>query len=128
MKEWAAAQGYLTASFVDRGDCEFQDFSYADFNQDGNWHELDLSGIVPAGATAVCFWFDGFSNTVESHVAFRTKGNVHLGNYSDVIAQVAGVLIRHDCIVPVGPDRIIEYAFHTNDWDFMGLVVKGWWL
>lgn len=127
-KEWAAAQGFLTASFVDRGDFDTTDFGGYDFNQDGDWHELDLSGIIPAGAKGVCFWFDGYSDTVESHVMFRPKGWTHLGNGSDAIAQVAGVLIRYEFTLGLGADRIIEYAFHTSDWEWLGLVVKNWWL
>lgn len=128
IKEWIVAQGYLTTSFVDRGDPEFQDFSKADFNQTAGWHDLDLSGLVPSNASAVLFWFDGYSGTVGSTVTFREKGNSFVANTSSIFAQVADVLNRHDFVCPIGPDGLLEYRFTTPDWDFMGLTVKGWWL
>ena len=114
--------------FINRGDIATQDFSFADFDQDGLQHDLDLSGIVPSNASAVSFWFDGFSATVESPVVFMPKAHTHVTNSCELVAQVAGVLIRGDFVLPIGPDGLIKYFFGTPDWDFMGMYVKGWWL
>lgn len=114
--------------FINRGDPEFQDFSFADFNQNGLQHDLDLSGVVPSNASAVSFWFDGFSASVESSVVFLVKGNTHVVNSCELVAQVAGILNRGDFVLPIGPDGKITYFFGTPDWDFMGFAVKGWWL
>lgn len=44
-----------TASFeyVDRGDSTNWDFVQTDFIQDGVWHDLDLSSIIPEGTRVV---------------------------------------------------------------------------
>ncbi|MBA7655344.1 hypothetical protein ES703_63248 [subsurface metagenome] len=114
--------------FINRGDSEFLDFGMMDFDQSPGWKNLDCSGIVPSNASAIAFWFDGFSPTVESTVSFFVGGHAHIPNSCVLIAQVANILNNGDFVLPIGPDGIVQYGFATNDWEFIGMFIKGWWL
>ncbi len=125
---WVVDQHYLTTSFVDRGDPAAHDFIKTDFTRDGAWHELDLSGIVPAGAKAVSLALTIRSSTVMALCKFRTKGNANEINRSMAWTQVANIWVGNDLVVPLSSDRKIEYNIANIVWTFIKLNVKGWWL
>lgn len=113
--------------FVDRGDPVNDDFVVGDFVKDNNWHELDLSAIVPEHAHGVLFQFVYRNTLVDKGVSFRTKGNVNVRNLSTQRALVANIRHQGDFACPCDPtDRKLEYRVDPNT-DFLNFTVKGWW-
>lgn len=127
VKEWIQAQGYLTTSFVDRGDPATTDFSIGDFTKDGIWHVLNLSGIVPTDAKAVSLLLTVTNTTVAAFAYFRTAGNLNTRNLSQAITQVSGVGLGNDIVLPLDENLRVEYVFFPAGWLVINLTVKGWW-
>lgn len=123
MKDWYALYG----GFHDRGDPAAVDFVLANFEVDGNWHELDLSAIIPDGAKAVLFRADFEATTIEKAVWFRKPGNTNTINMSIPWTQVATAEKKEDYTCPISTDRKLEYNFRPAAWLKFDFVVKGWW-
>lgn len=125
---WVQAQGYLTTSFVDRGDPAIEDFNSGDITDDDAWHDMDLSGIVPAGAKAVAISVSMLA--VQTGLAFylRRKGNANAFNVAVGYTQVAYLAKGLDLVVPLDGDRFIQYNAANGNWLVLDVTVKGWWL
>ncbi|MCK5616901.1 hypothetical protein KAR91_84345 [Candidatus Pacearchaeota archaeon] len=113
--------------FVDRGDPAAADFAIGDLTKDGAYHDLDLSGIVPAGAKSVSLSVIGVNAFVNKFASFRTDGNANEFNISLLAVTVALVLNAGDIVVPVTGTHIIEYNLTAGGWVFFAITVKGWW-
>jgi len=122
------AQGYIKTSYVDRGDYPDWDFTYFNFVKDGQFHDLDLSTIVPAGAKAVhmLVWFK--SSSVQKNVWFRKKGNVAAFNMAMSYTQIADFNITNDIIVCLDSNRKIQYNMSSSGVSEIRVIVRGWWL
>lgn len=128
IKAWIEAQGYLTTSFVDRGDHAVHDFTTGDFIVDGDWHDLDLSSIVAENAKGVAFRIRIKTSVIGMTAEFRTKGNIKSFNMGGINTVVADVNHVGDCIIPLKTDRKIEYSLFGTGLQALYLNVKGWWL
>lgn len=113
---------------IDRGDPPVCDFSWPGLLDDGLWHELDLSGIVPAGASLVGLYTFSSNAYASKHCAFRTPGNVNTENISMTNTQVSGVPQTLDVFVNVDANRKIEYKLDVGGWTGFVVTVKNWWL
>lgn len=118
----------IPPTFIDRGDPAAYDFIANDLTKDDAWHDLDLSGIVPSGSTAVLINLQAKSNGAGNYFQLRTNGNSNSRNVSYITTPVAVVANGFDCIVPVDSTRIIEYLLSVATWFTASLTVKGWWL
>lgn len=117
--------GYIPI-FIDRGDPANVDWALEDFTADGAWHDLDLTSVVPAGASAVAFACVIF-NTIEGKtIAFRTNGNSNSCNTS-LVSNVAVGVISQDIIIAPDANGVIEYNTTAGGWLSLNLSVKGWW-
>jgi hypothetical protein len=97
------------------------DYTEASFTQDGAWHDLDLSAVLPAGTKM--FWARVVVNADAAGKVFYLRKNGNTGS-SDVHAiptQVAGLTNQAD-VGPVGVDssRVVEYMA-TNQSGFTWL-------
>jgi len=113
------------AGFHDRGDPGAYDKD--DFTTDGDWHDWDLSAIVPAGAKAVLLRIMLQDDAVASWLQFRENGNSNAYNYIIVRTQVANVVIDADAICSCDSDRVIEYRGADLAFTSTRVIVKGWW-
>lgn len=128
VKAWIEAQGYLTTSFVDRGDPAGPDFGTGDIIADDTWRELDLSGIVPANTKAILFLCRVKNIDTGVWLYFRKAGNSNEENTSRAVTQVSNVWRYIDRVCPISDDRKIEYKSSVTTWLFVRITVKGWWL
>lgn len=119
---------YDKGIYRDRGDPAGNDFTKVDLTTDGNWHDLDLSSIVPEHAKAVLLYYRFRSNTVDSYVSFRENGNVNTFNKEQGRIPVAGTVQDRTGIVSLDTNRKIEYRIQNIVWDFIDIVIRGWWL
>lgn len=113
-------------NYVDRGDATIYDFAGGSFTKDGAWHELSLASIVPAGAKAVFVRMETYDNQVGLYYRLRPKGYTGTYNIIDLITQVANQTITQQGFIPVGSDRVIEYYFSGETWDYITLTIRGW--
>jgi len=111
---------------ADRGDPAAVDFAVGDLTTDGTWRDLDLSGVVPAGAILVVLSVLITSSVGTDKISFRKNGNSNAVNIGTVIAQNLGTNAG-DIIVACDTNRVIEYAT-TNSAHFtvINITVKGW--
>ena len=126
IKAWIVEQGYLTTAFVDRGDADSADFDLFSLTTDNNWHDLDLSGIVPAGAKAVLVTVVLLSATASTSLTLRKKGNTLEVNVARMTTTVANLTHIADLACPISTTRFIQYNILDIPWTFLSLSVKGW--
>jgi hypothetical protein len=113
------------AKFYDRGDPADNDYTQASLTLDGAWNDLDLSSIVPAGATAVKMYVYITHANPYTFLSFRKNGNTNGKNICSVITHVAGQPNIRDIIVPCDSNRVIEY--NATAGSTIIIVVQGWW-
>lgn len=113
-------------TLVDRGDPASHDWQMGDLTADNAWHDLDLSSIVPAGATHVLLRVEADKATREI-VAFRQNGNVNEYNVSKLRFLLDSRTKTGDCIVAVDGNRIIEYKISAT-LNYLNITVGGWWI
>jgi len=113
--------------YIDRGDPAAADFTIADFNITNAWTMLDLSAIVPEGATAVNCSFTIKATSVNRKFRLRRHGNVNDIAMGKVRTQVANVLIGDNCTVAVDADRKVDYWRELIGINFCNMNILGWW-
>ena len=113
--------------FNDRGDPATVDFDLGDLTEDGAWHDLDLSGIVPANTKAVVLRIRYTSSGVGEAISLRKNGNTNSLNVGEISTTVANVGAYGDKTVAVDGDRKIEYKLSSPATTAVLIVVKGWW-
>jgi len=120
-------EGAVYGTFNNRGDPSTWDFRETNLVLDGNWHDLDLSSIVPSGATAVLIRMQVVHpTTVGQYFEIRKKGNSNVHSSSQVLNQVGNVWSVGDYIIICDSNRIVEYR-STVAFSGVGIVIKGWW-
>lgn len=117
----------LLPHFHDRGDATDWDFEVGDLNTNGAYHDLDLSGIVPAGAKAVALYVYIADDAVNSYLWFRKNGNANSYNRSLLRIQVANVYYDTNIVVACDTNRVIEYLAANVTWVAISILVIGWW-
>ena len=132
-RQWTnvSISGTLTTSrqiFHDRGDPAAADFS--SFTNDGAYHDLDLSSIVPAGASVVALVVNVTSTVLAGGDVFqlRTKGNTHTINQSFFTTLLPNLAVNGDAIVACDVNRKIQYIMNFAGSPTVSVTVKGWWL
>jgi len=135
---WASVSDRTNNSgwfYVDRGDPNNYDFrfGYTPQNwipiQDAQYHELDLSSIVPIGAKRVRLNFVLRATSSLRTFVFRKKGQQNPYNVDGITTQAANVHCRHNVEVNLDNTRIIEYyATAGSSIDMVCIAVVGWWV
>jgi len=125
--EAVAKVGYLTTGFVNRGDPAVPDWGEGDLIVDTDWHELDLSAIVPEGAKGVLFKALGRHAAFGKRFELRPHGHAQTQNICEIQTLVAGAFHHADWVCPCDGDRKIDYMLETPAWITVILTVKGWW-
>lgn len=113
--------------FVDRGDPVGWDYTQADFTEDGAYHELDLSAIVPEHAKAVLLTMLLETTTLGEYGLFRRHGNTSGINTSTIRPQLSNIRMTSDLVCPLDSDRKLDYLFTAAVWTRIRVTVKGWW-
>lgn len=124
---WVLGLGYLTASFVDRGDPAAWDWTEATLVQNNSWHDLDLSGIVPAGVKCVLFRSVIKAAEINKYLRLKTKGNVNDYNAATSSTIVANANNFQDLKVAPNSDGVIQYLGSFATWQYFRFTIAGWW-
>lgn len=116
------------SGYVDRGDPSGWDFELGVLTTDATWNDLDLSGIVPGGATIVLLTVNIKDDTAGSRIMFRENGNSNAYNISPLNTQEANYRLYGDCWVKPDKNRIIEYNAEDVTWTSIEILVRGWFI
>lgn len=114
--------------YIDRGDHGPIDWDITSMIVDGADHDLDMSSIIPAGATAVNLHLVGASTTITDIFLLRPKSHPRVFGSCTIRPQIAGHDFGERRVVGVDPDRIMTYKFTGVGWTNLKINVKGWWL
>jgi hypothetical protein len=114
--------------FVDRGDPDAWDWTLSSFTTDGNWNDLDCSGIVPAGATAIRFRVNIKDDLAESYFSLRKNGLSNAYNTVTAYNQLANIALITTLQTFCDAGRIIEYATTVRTYTNIDMVVLGWFI
>ncbi len=102
----------LTQGFVDRTISAY-DWEKTDLIWDNDWHDLDLSDIVPTGVRLVLL-YNRLNLTGGGSIAYREKGTT--GEWNEIDAQNNLSQQRVSIIVPCDADQVIEYNGKNVTW------------
>jgi len=99
--------------FLAKAEQQSYDFTLNDFTRDDQYHDLDLSSLIPAGTKAVLLWGAYKSDTADCECRLVQYG--HTGTYRKVLRHQHVVNIGQDidCLMPVDSNRKIKYAFSS---------------
>ncbi len=114
--------------YFNRGDPATNDFAVGDFTQDGAFHVLDLSGIVPAGARAVAFRCQVRSAAANKILTFLSNGQFNIVNAGVCRTVVANMRHEFALTVNVDSDRKAKYHASVAGFNIINCTVTGWWL
>lgn len=116
-------------TYVDRGALSVYDYSSASFTKDGNWHNLDVSAIVPSSAKLVVMRCR--LNSTGAGKLMQIASDGYVGGVNSWIAgtQVTGINIyQTSSPIPMIGTGIIQYNITAATWSLCDLVILGWWL
>ncbi len=113
--------------FVDRGDPAISDWQMPFLDNDSSWHDLDVSGVVPAEASAILFGVKLVGATVVDMIELRKSGNSNDKANNICANSVALLPAYEDLVVATSDNGEVEYKI-TLDTISVDLTVKGWWL
>lgn len=112
--------------YVDRGDPAAWDYSKVDFLTDGAWHTLDLSAIVPQGATLVHLKIKALTAFNNSIIAFCKNDIINKLNGATIAIRHGASDYYEEAWVACDADRKIEYWTSNQTWVILDLMVRGW--
>lgn len=120
------AANILPKSYIDRGDAASWDFSKADFIIDGDWHVLDLSGIVPEGTSLIHLSIVAQSAYNDKVIKFCKCGNVNNFNKELIGIQHGNKEYYESRFIACDVDGKIEYWISSGYWPVLDVLIRGW--
>jgi len=127
VKEWVEAKGYLTGSFVNRGDPDTPDITELGIIGDDTPQTWDISSVVPVEAKAVLIFIRAKHSIINKYLMVWADGQVNNFNRSQVTTQVADQAITAEAIVPMSGTGNIIYKANQLNFDSATITIKGWW-
>jgi hypothetical protein len=111
---------------AERGDPAAFDLTEAGMTMDAAWHNWDVSAIVTdPDASWVLLRVLADDATPGTSLQFRKDGNANAIAAPGVVAQVNGIPIDQEKLVPCSTSQIIEYMASAA-WDSIDIAVLGW--
>ncbi len=112
--------------FTDRGNVASADFSAGDLTKDGAWHDLDLSGIIPAGTKLVMLRVQIIALATVGVMKVKTKGNAQDVNVDIASMETNGFPENTTLLVVPDADGIVEYWMTNVTYITVLVTVAGW--
>jgi len=105
------------------------DFTAVNFTTDGTWKVdgLNLSAIVPAGATAVHLRIFVSDDAAASAFAIRTNATDVI-NQSYTMVRVANLVEEQHAILALDANRLLDYQGSNLAFTNIDVAVLGWWI
>lgn len=124
--------GAWSSVLVDRGDPSAVDFDLTYLQTspratDGNWYDLDLSSIVPAGANFVFVRTALVDNDASrGTLMLRKNGNSNTINSFRAATQDQGDSFQGFGMVACDANRVIEFNATNITWSTLNIIIIGW--
>lgn len=115
-------------TYTDRGDPAAVDYTAATLTKDGAMHDLDLSAIVPAGATLIKLSGSIKHTAAGTYILFCENGNSNLINVRVANTQVANIDLYFSFDVSCDAGRVVEYQTTNAAITSINVTVAGWWI
>jgi hypothetical protein len=115
-------------NFVSRGDIASADFTQATLNLNANWHDLNISSIVPAAAKAVLVRLYIYATEVNKLLGIRPKGFALGGHYSGLRSQVANTEAESSMVMDLGTGGLLEYYGTDTTLYYAYITILGWFI
>ena len=113
--------------WTERSGLTGDDFVLADFTTDGEWHELDLSSILPEDAKLIDVYVHIQDNLVGNFFTLKSYGEVNSYNVIEVHSEVANTENDTEGFLYVGDKRIIQYKATDTVFTNIKLTIRGYW-
>lgn len=113
--------------YVARGDAAAYDFDQTTLTQDGAWHTLDLSAIIPANAKLVHLRLGAAASASGRYLRVSPVGYTLNFAIANVATQVANIINEMDAIVPCSGQQV-QYWTTGSAFASLRFVVLGWFL
>lgn len=118
--------------YVDRGDPATYDWeetgSKAVLNTDATWRDLDCSGTVPVGATAIAFRMVLVDDMIGSYFLMRKNGNSNDKSAQGQRITTANATIENYVIIHCDSNRVVEYNGANVAFALIRLSIVGWFV
>lgn len=112
---------------IDRGDPADHDFFADDLIIDNDWHDLNLSNIIPQDTKFVLIRCKLQTNLIGKKVYLRKKGNVNGINVAIASTGVSALPVYFDLWVACnGTDTPVQYKVNNVEWTSFVLTVRCW--
>lgn len=118
--------GAAGIQFVDRGSLDVDDFVKEDLTEDGNWHDMDLSGIVGAGRRLVQIYAQCNTDGSPYYAGFRTKGHTGTQNRYLEYNVVGAKTMCFDTWIYTDANGFVQYRFQPTTWTIINIAIRGW--
>ena len=103
------------------------DKNLGDFTIDDGWHDMDLSGIIPAGVVGVVFKIGLLADAVNKYIYIVEAANLYSG--MSVLSQYANVYNFQHGVVKAPTNRVFKYrANNAVSITQIRLAVLGWFI
>ena len=113
-------------NYVDRGDPAAHDFTLATLSTDGDYHDIDFSSIISAGAKVAHLFCGVQDNDAGRYMYFRKKGNVNAAAVSNIQTQGSQIYNYQDMWVTLDENLKAEYQASDTTFTSIVLTVRGW--
>ena len=116
-------------SYVYRGDITSEDFNAGDLTADDSWRTLDLSGIIPSGATLAHIMCTIDPSNAENERIGFAHGDADSSYVVDNAARaVGGAAGSAGLLVPLNSSRQIKYNLTSGSYSVIRISVIGWFI
>lgn len=113
--------------WYNRGDSNTEDFLVTDLTKDGDWHDMDLSGVIPKGTSLVLMRLRLNHTGANQEIRFRTKGHTQVENFIGQHTNDAMRMLGTSIMVQPDSDGIIQYTTGAaGTWLVITIQIKGW--
>ena len=120
------ATGKIGTSWYDRGDVAVYDYTVATLTADGEWHDLDISGIVGKARRFVVIESNLKDNAGGKVMLMRTKGNVNEVNVSPCGTITADKTCSRNMLLYTDENGIVQYKIESGVWAINDLAIRGY--
>ncbi len=111
----------IVREIVSAGDLASRSWDKNDFITDGNYHDLDVSSVVPIAAKIAVFRIRMNSATAGHYCEIRPKGYTNGINIFRSMVMVANKPVDNEFSIVLPSDNILEYEFSNGTLTFIDL-------
>ena len=102
------------------------DWTEATLTEDGAWHDLDCSSIVPAGTKLIHLRVYVQDDAVYSSIYFRKNGNTNSVAIQGIFTEAVNIARTGNYVVPCDTNRVVEYMASNVVFTDIDLTITGW--